>query len=633
MRKLFVPAGIFLLLMAAYHWTMTPGNFWLDSAAFATCNEILGLPHSPSFPVYTVLGRTLHSLLPINPVRASNLYSALAAALAGVMCYYALKRLLGGNEKSPLMARIFAASGAVYACLLIPVWQSAVRAEIYALQILLIMIILYLFIRAWDDPPEKRRIAHILAMVFVQGLAFANHSLMALATLPVIVLTLWRFGRVMTRKDFAAAVVAGIVVFAVALSSYLYLPIRANQNPAINSGRPTTLSSAVQAITRTGEGYLPVSERDRPNYADRAMHFGKFAFEQAGGLVLIGIVAAFCLGIRKRLWVLIGLALSAAAGSAITVWSADFRQINFDIVAYSAVPLILLTMCGFYGLYRLFERFKDRRRIDYVAYTVCGLLIFFQFSGNLYSGDLSRVDGPDKLAAIILNGAPDDAVLLINEDNVLLPLWYHHHALGKRPDLAVISTGGLYRPSYRKEVRRLYPDLALPAEFDSYRIDDLGKALRAFCRLNHDRPLMVQFGTPGIETDRLSPADFLFRYSDEPVSPDPHDAEKLMAILDTVAAGATDPVTKEFTARTAFNYGVYFDRFGDQEAAYTFFKYAIETDDTNPDYFLKLGMAFLKAGKVRQAVMLLEEATNIGNGCPQADELLRQIRQKEFGKR
>ncbi len=633
MRKLLAPLLVCLLLGGAYLWTMAPGNFWLDSPAFAACNHILGLPHSPSFPLYTIVGRTANIVLPGTPVTASNLYSMLAAIVAGIACYFILLHLLGNGTSSTGLARIFAAAGALYIGFLTPLWQSAVRAEVYALQILLMLLIVLCYFRAKAARVNSRRTGYIFLMMFLQGLAFANHSLMALVTVPLILIAAYRLMRTESAGAFIRTAAVSTVVFAVALSCYLYLPIRARQNPAINSGRPTTLTTTIQAITRTGEDYLPATANAKADYLARAVAMAKFIFEQTGGLVLIGLAMALVFAVRERLWGLITLLTVSVLGFAITLWAADFSPANFDIVAYSATGLIPLILIAFYGIYRIILHFKDRRRIELIACAVCGLLVFFQFSGNLYASDLAGTRGPDRLAGIILDAAPRDAILVVNEDDVLLPLWYHCYALGERPDLTVVSTGALYRPSYRDELRCLYPALKFPAAMNEYKINNLGQALAAFCRMNGSRPIMVQYGTPGIGADQLEFDGFLFRYVDSAAAPGPASGRELMALLDSISSGATDLLTKEFTARTAFNLGVYFERVGDGKSAYQLFQYAVQTDDSNPDYLLRLGVAFYKAGKYTEAVMLLDQAIKTGDGCPEAESLLKKIREKEYSER
>jgi len=634
MKRFAAPTGVFILLLAVYLWTMAPGIFWIDSAAFTACNEILGLPHSPSFPAYTVMGRTLHALLPVDPATASNLFSAVTAAAAGAIFYLILRLLLQPSAMPEKLKFITSFTGALFAFTAVPIWQSAVRAEVYALQVLISLAIIYSFLKCTreTDSPGKYRWA--LAAVFFQGLAFANHSLLALITIPLIMAIPFTPGFKAAGGSFMRFAVAGTALFCIALSFYLYLPIRSNQDPFINSGQPKTLSLTLKAITRTGEDYMPDMNPAPIDYFARIKNLGKFIFNQTGVLAILGLVAGLFIAARRKNVILLLLIGLIPLGWALTIWAADFELMNFDIVAYSALPLALFIMMAFYGLSHLAAKAMEKSRLGHYAVVVLIFMVYFQFSENLNACDLSGSAGPDRLAEIILEEAPPHAILMLNEDNVVLPLWYHCLALNQRRDLKIIATGAMYRPSYRDELRTLYPNLKFPPEFEAYKIDNFNRAVKKFCDLNSvNHPIMVQFGVPGIDAASLMPAGFLFRYNGGAFLPEPGIKMPMPELLDYIADGATDLLTREFAARNAFNYGVYFDRLGQTRESFRFFRYAIETDDQNPSYFLRLGIAFLNAGRQDEAIILLKQATLTGSGCPEADRLLKQITDREYGQR
>jgi hypothetical protein len=633
MKQVATALSIFVLLLAVYLWTMAPGNFWIDSAAFSTCNEIMGLPHSPSFPLYTVLGRAIHSMLPTSPATASNLYSAVVSALGGVIFYMILNTVLATLKISPGIKRTAAIAGSLFAFLTIPVWQSAVRAEVYSLQILLSLSVILLFIKSALSRDVSAGVRFGVAMVFFQGLSFVNHSLLAIITLPLIVglpfCAGWRF----TKSDLLKSAGFALIVFSLAISFYVYLPIRSQHDPTINSGQPKTAAAAFNAITRSGEDYLPAIESTEIDYLARAGKLGSFMFDQTGGLILLAMVAGAVEIARKRRKHLFALLVLIPFGLGLTIWAADFKMLNYDIVAYSGLTLIILSLFAFFGLGLVAQRLSNRGNIFRLIPILIMIPVVLQFTGNLYSCDLSSTHGPDRLAESILDNAPPNAILLLNEDNVVLPLWYQCFALGKRPDVAVISAGALYRPSYRGELQQLYPALEYPKEFDRYKIDDLNRAVSTFCRLNEKHhPILVQFGVPGINSAELAPHSFLFRYGRSNGDVEVNAGSRMIEILDGLGGSATDLLTKDFVARNAFNYGVYFDNLGQKESAYRLFQYAIDTDENNPDYLLRLGIAFLKAGKYNEAEMLLKEAAGTGEGCPEAESLLKQIADREYGK-
>lgn len=624
MKRLIAPSAIFIILLAVYLWTLAPGSFWIDSAAFATCNEILGLPHSPSFPLYTLMGRVAHVLLPVAPATASNIFSAVTAASAGVLLYMIMLHLLPAAGTERRRGTLAAACAAIFACLSVPVWQSAVRAEVYALNILLSLAVVYAFLKTYEGNGSRATSLTLLA-VFIQGLSLTNHPLLAMVTMPLVLVLLCRRFRAVEHKDFAKIFAWAATLTVVAFSVYVYLPVRAAQNPAINSGRPVTPAAAVGAITRSDDAFLPQAPTPPPDYSERAAALVAFLFEQTGGLIVVGLAAALFWCFRERQTSRLYLLGLIPLGLAVVVWAADFRLFNFDIVAYGALPLILMVAFAFYGLVRLGEGLAKAPGFARLAPVIFVFMAFFEFYGNLYASDLSASQGSDVLARSILEKAPPRAILILNEDNLVLPMWYHCYALGERPDIAILAVGTLYRPSYREHIKILYPALMYPPGFDVGKIEDMGLLMNDFCSLNAERPIQVQFGVDGIAAGRLRPDGFLFRYTVNAPPVNYNSACDAARILDEVAGSASDLLTLEFAARSAFNFGVYFDQVGMADAAFQFFEYAIETDDENPEYLLRLGIAFLNAGKNREAVLLLRQAMKTGDGCPEAEMLLKKL--------
>lgn len=621
--------AVFILLLAIYLWTMAPGNFWVDSAAFTTCNEILGLPHAPSFPLYTILGRFFHIILPVSPAMASNLYSAITSSMSGVVVYAILMLLIGHIYNGFKLRRLISACGAVFVCLSLPVWQSSVRAEVYALQILLMLLVIYFVLQTWFDK-EGRASRYAIMAVFMQGLAFTNHSLLALITIPLVLAMLFRqFSANNTRHVILRTLVPSILVFAIALTVYAYLPIRANQDPAVNAGQPKTLQQAYNSITRSGEDYLPEGKIPAPNYIHRAGKLAVFIFDQTGGLFILGLIFAILIGIKQPNRILLWLFGSSLLGFAVTIWAADFRMYNFDIVAYAGIPLALLIVLSFTGLYEVLRRLDNKPQFSKYAPAVFILMAFFELYSNLYAADLSTTKGPDVLAESILEYAPENAIVFVNEDDIILPLWYHHYALGKRPDITVISAGALYRPDYRAQLKINNPDLKLPVGYNDRKITDLTALIEGIRRNNPNRPIQAQFGTPGFAAEYLYPDGFLFRYTEE-AGYTPTEPERTAKIFLRIAGSATDLLTREFLGRNAFNTGVYYDQRGMGDKAYLYFQYAIEVDDSNPDYLLRLGIAFLDAGRTDDARALLKQATETGDGCPEAEEILYRLDARKF---
>ncbi|MEE9443087.1 MAG: DUF2723 domain-containing protein [candidate division Zixibacteria bacterium] len=626
MKQVTAPASVFIILLAIYLWTIAPGNFWVDSAAFATCNEILGLPHSPSFPIYTIIGKAFHLISPGGPAFDSNLYSAVASSFAGVVIYFILLSFMSRIISGSINSKLVASCGAIMIGLTLPVWQSSLRAEVYALNNLLLALIMFLYLKILSEKSNRQKVKLCFLAIFIQGLAFTNHSLLALITLPLFIGMVFHLTQKFDFGFVGKIVSTGMVIFAIALSAYIYLPIRANLDPAVNSGQPKTISATFKAITRTGQDFIPASQAAVPNYAERAGALVRFIYDQTGSLILIGLIACLFRVFRNRRWDLVLMASLFPLGFLLVIWAAEFRLFNFDIVAYTGIPLAVLIIISISGLFSLAEQIKNKSNFGKFIPAVFVILAFFQLYENLYASDLSAARGSDILAESILDRAPRKSLLIVNEDNVVLPLWNHCYAQNKRSDIAVISAGALYRPDYRGQLEINYPDLLLPEVIDQNKIISLPEYISYLCDLNFPlRPIYIQYGVPGINPEHIHPDGFLFCLSEEKQEINSDKIEEQKTILENIAGNAADLLTREFVARNAFNLGTFYDRRRLPNYALEYFEYAIRTDDENPEYFLRLGIAMLNSGRTADAVLLLEQATKIGEGCPEAEQLLNKL--------
>ncbi|UCD18506.1 MAG: DUF2723 domain-containing protein, partial [Candidatus Zixiibacteriota bacterium] len=165
--RLLLPLAIFGGAVGVYIKTMAVSVFWGDSAAFATSNYILGIPHSPSFPLYTLMGRLFNLIPGLEPAFCANLMSAFFAGLSVMVFFLLVRRFvevstmqegdyrrtaaeskalspgpgLDPERRAPdLEAISHPPSAVLLACLgatmlyavSLPVWLSAVRAEVYS---------------------------------------------------------------------------------------------------------------------------------------------------------------------------------------------------------------------------------------------------------------------------------------------------------------------------------------------------------------------------------------------------------------------------------------------------------------------------------------------------------------------
>jgi len=183
----FISAGA---AIALYVWTLAPGLTSADGGDFVTAAYHAGIPHPSGYPLWTILG-WLATRLPVsNPAIATNLLSAICAAVAiGVLgtLGFLTSRSLGTTRRE---AAVLGFGAAMLAAVSRPIWSQAVITEVYSLHVacgVALLAVLY----GWIQHPTWRW--GFAASMGVLALGMSNHHLtLTLVPLPIVVLIMLR---------------------------------------------------------------------------------------------------------------------------------------------------------------------------------------------------------------------------------------------------------------------------------------------------------------------------------------------------------------------------------------------------------------------------------------------------------
>jgi 4-amino-4-deoxy-L-arabinose transferase-like glycosyltransferase len=203
-------AAAFVVPLVAFLIAAHPGvDFW-DSGEMQTVPYILGIAHPTGFPAFTLLGWLFSHAFPVGNVAwRMTVMCALAMALAAYFLYRA-GRELDVDPASAAGAALVFAFGPI-------VWTHASRTEVHAPATMFAGLLLWLAVR-WRRAPDGRLLAWA---GLIAGLAVANHTV-AVLLFPGLLLLLISGIRAVRFRELAL----GILLFAVGLSLYAYLPIR-----------------------------------------------------------------------------------------------------------------------------------------------------------------------------------------------------------------------------------------------------------------------------------------------------------------------------------------------------------------------------------------------------------------------
>ena len=290
----------FVVLLTAYLSTVPHTLTDADAGEFLVIAKTGGVAHPPGYPLFTLVGQALalgDRWLPLVSLVAG--FSSLCAATAGALLVRAL---------APLVDARATALAVLLAFLTPEVWRQANAAEPFALNLLLVSVVVTASIHLLTTPTNATvtpllRAAAFLGFAF--GLGLANHHTLALlAPLPVACIIRWRHQRALVARALGIAFLA----FGLGATPLLAL-LLANKSAPLVYGNWET-ARLLRHVLRLDYGTLQLSAVHSA-YGENLWHFARnFPTHTAflgPLLLLIGVV-------RARVWgVLPWVALLASA--------------------------------------------------------------------------------------------------------------------------------------------------------------------------------------------------------------------------------------------------------------------------------------------------------------------------------
>ncbi len=227
-----VGAGVALAAFVLYLSTLAPTvlsrvaqDGLYDAGLFQIRAYVLSISHPTGYPSYLLLAK-LFTYLPVGDVAYRvNLASAVFGAVAVFLVFVVARQITGRVLPSAAAAMLLAVSQTF--------WEQSVIAEVYTLNALFIGLAISVLL-LWRN---TRRDRYLLLWVFLVGLAMTNHMTSGLL-LPVGLFFVWLTERAkLSDKRF---VLKGAGLFALGLTPYIYLPIRAFVEPPFAAYDPNT---------------------------------------------------------------------------------------------------------------------------------------------------------------------------------------------------------------------------------------------------------------------------------------------------------------------------------------------------------------------------------------------------------
>jgi tetratricopeptide (TPR) repeat protein len=496
----FCAGIVFVVALVLYSWTLAPTVTPTDSGELIVVARDLGIAHPPGVPLWIILAH-LASLVPFGNIAVRiNFSSALFAALACAMLTLTVAELtitasyLATSKRRKRvaqqcktaeesgLARPLLAAPALGAGLLMAfsrtLWSYATIAEVYALNTLLILVILFLMLRwrRWivaDRMHIGRAInagvvtsqitsydAYLYAAALVFGLALGVHHVTVALTLPAIAVIVYRTQGVRfftSRRLGYAALISILALVAV----YAYLPIAASRSPVINWGHPRSLQEIWWHLT--GRQYQVYFSFRPEIMGGQFAEFCRMALREFGFpwlplsivLAFAGFVDAFKRD-RTTFWFLLTIIIADLA-------YALSYEIAEDKDAYYLPTFISIAIAAGLGIRWAIRRAVSKPvpagKLSLVVATVVLLVCAITLAANWPFNNRRKYFIAHDYAENLLSTIAPNSLLLTLDWQVVSPMFYAQEIEQRRRDVMIVDINLLRRSWYFDYLSRAYPGL------------------------------------------------------------------------------------------------------------------------------------------------------------------------------
>lgn len=447
-NKIYIIANVlWLIIFSCYLGTLAPTVGFIDSGELSTVALTLGIAHPTGYPLFTISSKVF-SMIPISEeaIVRLNIYSALLTSLAAIVFFFLLLELFRYFKREINNSIIISSSFAVLILAFSKTfWTQAVSIEVYSLHLLLIMLILFLFVKAIFTKEQNKW----LLFAFLTGMSFTNH-LTTILLAPGLLY--WFFAELGFNKNTFKKIAYLSIPFFVGLSIYFYLPIRAMQNPLLNWGNPQTLEKLWWHFTgKQFRVWMFTS-------TDSAKKQFNYFFENLTNEFFFIIVAVASIGF----FVLLFSNRRVFVFSVLLFISCVLYAINYDIHdidSYFLLAFMSLAIFVSVTVQKIIENIKGRTGI------IIGLALITGMIGMQYYTTYKKVDQKnnylveDYTKNILLNLPKNSIVLSYQWDYFVSASYYFQHIKNIRPDIIVLDKELFRRSWYLVQLEKMYPTI------------------------------------------------------------------------------------------------------------------------------------------------------------------------------
>ena len=441
-------AGVSIIAGIIYLKTICPTVEFIDSGELAVNCFRLGIPHPTGYPLYVLLGKLAVILFPGEIIFRCHFLSLIFTSLAAGLLFSVIKSLSPSTGyRHPVSASIalFIAFSPVW-------WSQGTANEVYCITLLADLLAISFFIKYINNKNPK----FLIAGFFIWGLSFGSH-MSTVFLLPALIYMVYITdgfkGVLKPRYRWA------VMFFIVALTLYIYLPVRASFKPFLNWSNPANLEGLINHIS--GWQYRVWMFKSPAKMIEGVGYFFRLLYEQFGVVGLILTITGLISSFSKKLKLSVFLTIIILAD---IIYSSNYEII--DIESYYLLGFACMAIFAGLGLLyiiNIVSNLKSFNPYEKIIKIAVILALFALPVSNLLDNYYQQ-DKSDKLFAAkgvenMLVSMDNNGLAIIENWDLYSPWLYYRYALNIRPDVVMIDKELLRRSWYLDFLRRYHPEV------------------------------------------------------------------------------------------------------------------------------------------------------------------------------
>ncbi len=430
---------VVVLTLLVYLWSAPRTVMLEDDGLFIMASYFNGIAHPPGYPFYTLLGHVM-TWLPFGSVAYRvHALSALFGALGCGVLWRVVYKLVPDRACAYAASLLFGFSQ-MY-------WSQAIVAEVYTLNVLLILLLLSGALN-YVDKNTKEAIRIVKWMGLCYGLGLSNHWPLIILSTPMLLSIMWP-----ERKRLTGQIIYAIPFLLLGLLPYVWMVYRSQMDPEISFYGPVQSWADFWFIISRA-GYQQIDQSLSVGWWDKWMYcifILRECMKQFGLAGAILAVAGFSLQWRMLpLPQSLGLVAGFIGNSFLLVMLLGFDYDLFHRNLFRVYPIVaycILSIWTAIGLAWLINQaiiyLGGKIRVNLLRSVSVIFLVSLTFMLNVRTNYRAHDKWSENYARAVLDSLALNSIFMAHGDSLIAPLGYLNRVENYRTDIDLYQTLGL----------------------------------------------------------------------------------------------------------------------------------------------------------------------------------------------